>query len=164
MARARGRGRQSVTTDHPLNNQHVFCDYSLCTKRNTLSSACPLLPPLKNLEFGRTAVKTVGCAYGGKICHCRSRRVGSAGWNRVQTGSHRPNPLLDPPGCPERQHAIGEQPHPTPLRLHCHRSRTTGARTIAAATLHVQPLSVIPGTTSVTPTNCEMTQCYKSVH
>ena len=61
-------------------------------------------------------------------------------------------------------HAIGEQPHPTPLRLHCHRSRTTGARTIAAATLHIQPLSVIPGTTSVTPTNCEMTQCYKSVH
>ena len=33
MARARGRGRQSVTTGHPLNNQHVFCDYSLCTKR-----------------------------------------------------------------------------------------------------------------------------------
>ena len=33
MARARGRGRQSVTTGHPLNNQHAFSHYFLSTKR-----------------------------------------------------------------------------------------------------------------------------------
>ena len=37
MARARGRGRQSVTTDHPLNNQHVFSHYVLSTKRDLVT-------------------------------------------------------------------------------------------------------------------------------